>query len=420
MSLADRSDAMQPCRPATRAVRAGIDRDAAFGAVVPPLVLSSNFSFAGFAQKRQYDYTRSGNPTRDLLGDALAELEGGAGGVVTATGMGAITLVLQALLRPGDRIVVPHDCYGGSWRLFDALAAKGQFALVTADLTDPRALTAALGNAEDGTAPKLVWIETPSNPLLRITDLRFVIDAAHRAGALAVVDNTFLSPALQVPIAGFGADAVVHSTTKYINGHSDVVGGAVVARTAELHQQFTWWANCLGLTASPFDSFLALRGLRTLDARLRVHQENASAIALQLDAHPAVAQVHFPGLASHPQHALAARQQQGFGAMLSVELGGEDAAAQEAAVRAFVDGLQCFTLAESLGGVESLIAHPATMTHAAMAPEARTQAGISDGLLRLSVGIEALEDLQADLAAALEHAQQASAACTRKRASVES
>ncbi len=416
MSLADRSDTTQPCRHATRAVRAGIDRDAAFGAVVPPLVLSSNFSFAGFGEKRQYDYTRSGNPTRDLLGEALAQLEGGAGGVVTATGMGAITLVLQALSQPGDRLVVPHDCYGGSWRLFNALAAKGQFELVTADLTDPRALTAALGNAEDGTAPKLVWIETPSNPLLRITDLRFVIDAAHRAGALAVVDNTFLSPALQVPIADFGADAVVHSTTKYINGHSDVVGGAVVARTAELHQQFTWWANCLGLTASPFDSFLTLRGLRTLDARLRVHQENASAIAVQLEAHPAVAQVHFPGLVSHPQHALAARQQRGFGAMLSVELGGDDAAAQEAAVRAFVDGLQCFTLAESLGGVESLIAHPATMTHAAMSAQARAHAGISDGLLRLSVGIEALEDLQADLAAALERARQALAARVQKRA----
>ena len=402
------------CRRATRAVRAGIDRDCAFGAVVPPLVLSTNFSFAGFGQKRQYDYTRSGNPTRDLLGDALAELEGGAGGVVTATGMGAITLVLQTLLQPGDRIVVPHDCYGGSWRLFNALAAKGQFELVTSDLTDPRALAAALGGAGEGTAPTVVWIETPSNPLLRITDLRFVIDAAHRAGALAVVDNTFLSPALQLPIADFGADAVVHSTTKYINGHSDVVGGAVLARTPELHERFTWWANCLGLTASPFDSFLTLRGLRTLDARLRVHQENAAAIALQLEAHPAVAQVHFPGLPSHPQHALAARQQHGFGAMLGVELAGGDAAAQEAAVRAFVDGLQCFTLAESLGGVESLIAHPATMTHAAMTAEARAHAGISDGLLRLSVGIEALHDLEADLDRALERAIQALAAHARK------
>ena len=386
----------RPCRPATRAVRAGIDRDTAFGAVTPPLVLSSNFSFAGFNDKRKYDYTRSGNPTRDLLGEALAELEGGAGGVVTSTGMSAITLVLHALLEPGDRIVVPHDGYGGSWRLFNALAKKGHFELVTADLTDPRALAEALREP-----PKVVWIETPSNPLLRITDLRFVIEAVHKAGALVVVDNTFLSPALQNPIAAFGADLVVHSTTKYINGHSDVVGGAVVSATAELQEQLTWWANALGLTGSPFDSFLTLRGLRTLDARLRVHQENAGALAEWLEVQPAVAAVHYPGLASHPGHALAARQQTGFGAMLSIELAGGGHVAVEQVVRAFVDGLQCFTLAESLGGVESLIAHPATMTHAAMAPEARATAGISDGLLRLSVGIEALEDLQADLAAAL-------------------
>ena len=381
------------CHPATAAVRAGIDRDTAFGAVTPPIVLSSNFSFDGFGNKRQYDYTRSGNPTRDLLGDALAELEGGAGGVVVSTGMAAITLVLQ-LLEPGDRIVVPHDCYGGSWRLFNALAKKGHFELITADLTDPRSLADALAQS-----PKLVLIETPSNPLLRVTDLRFVIDAAHRAGALTVVDNTFLSPALQTPIA-FGADVVLHSTTKYINGHSDVVGGAVVAKTAELHERFIWWANALGITGSPFDSFLTLRGLRTLDARLRVHQENAIAIAEQLDAHPAVAKVHYPGLASDPGHALAARQQTGFGAMLSLELDGD-----VEVVRAFVDGLEHFTLAESLGGVESLVAHPASMTHAAMTPEARAAAGIPDGLLRLSVGIEALQDLQADLAGALSRAQ---------------
>ena len=402
------------CRaPATRAVRAGIDRDTAFGAVTPPLVLSSNFSFAGFNDKRHYDYTRSGNPTRDLLGDALAELEGGTGGTITSTGMAAITLVLHALLQPGDRIVVAHDGYGGSWRLFKALAAKGLFELVLADLTDPRALTAALDPA-----PKVVWIETPSNPLLRVTDLRFVIDAAHRAGAIAVVDNTFLSPALQNPISDFGADVVVHSTTKYINGHSDVVGGAVVAASPGLHEQFTWWANCLGITGSPFDSFLTLRGLRTLDARIRVHQENATAIAAQLDAHPAVARVYFPGLESHPGHALAARQQKGFGAMLSVELDGDavqNGAVQEQVVRAFLDGLQCFTLAESLGGVESLVAHPATMTHAAMSAEARAEAGISDGLLRLSVGIEALADLQADIKAALQRAQVVIEDCRRKQ-----
>ncbi|GAA5078069.1 O-succinylhomoserine (thiol)-lyase [Lysobacter panacisoli] len=388
----------------TAAVRAGIDRDVAFGAVTPPIVLSSNFSFAGFNEKRTYDYTRSGNPTRDLLGEALAELEGGAGGVVTATGMGAITLLLHALLKPGDRLVVPHDGYGGSWRLFNALAKKGAFELITADLTDPRALTEALANG-----PTVVWIETPSNPLLRITDLRFVIEAAQAKGALTVVDNTFLSPALQQPLA-FGADFVVHSTTKYINGHSDVVGGAVVARDAEQHQQLVWWANALGLTGSPFDSFLTLRGLRTLDARLRVHQENTQALVALLDAHPAVLTVHYPGLESHPGHALAARQQDGFGAMLSVELdGGVDA------VRAFLDGLECFTLAESLGGVESLIAHPATMTHAAMSAEAREAAGIGDGLLRLSVGIEHVDDLVSDIAAALERAEQAVAIAERAK-----
>jgi cystathionine gamma-synthase len=249
-----------------------------------------------------------------------------------------------------------------------------------------------------------VWIETPSNPLLRITDLRLVINAAHAAGALAVADNTFLSPALQRPIVDFGADVVVHSTTKYINGHSDVVGGAAVAKDADVHAQLAWWANALGLTGSPFDSFLTLRGLRTLDARLRVHQENTQALVALLDGHPAVRAVHYPGLPSHPGHALAARQQHGFGAMLSVDLAGG-----EAAVRAFVDGLRYFTLAESLGGVESLVAHPATMTHAAMSAEARAAAGISDGLLRLSVGIEHVDDLLADLADALARAQAAGA-----------
>jgi cystathionine gamma-synthase len=379
---------------ATRAVRAGIDSDTAYGAVTPPIVLSSNFSFAGFGEKRKYDYTRSGNPTRDLLGEALAELEGGAGGVVTSTGMSAITLLLHALLKQGERLVVPHDAYGGSWRLFNALANKGAFELSTVDLTDPRALAEALA-----LKPAVVWIETPSNPLLRITDLRFVIEAAHAAGARVVVDNTFLSPALQRPIE-FGADYVIHSTTKYINGHSDVVGGAVVAKDAEQHQQLVWWANALGLTGSPFDSFLTLRGLRTLDARLRVHQENTHALIALLQDHPAVRKLHYPGLASHPGHALAARQQKGYGAMLSLELeGGEEA------VRAFVDGLAYFTLAESLGGVESLVAHPATMTHAAMTPEARAAAGIGDGLVRLSVGIEHADDLVADIAAGLARAQ---------------
>jgi len=386
----------------TRAVRAGIDTDSQHGAVVPPLHLSTNYSFTGFNEKRAYDYSRSGNPTRDLLAEALADLEKGTSAVVTASGMAAVALALE-LVPAGGKVLAAHDCYGGTWRLLDAWAKKGRFEVRFADLTDPTTLAAGLADK-----PALVWVETPSNPLLRITDIRHVAQAAHAAGALCVVDNTFLSPALQQPLA-LGADVVVHSTTKYINGHSDVVGGAVIAREPAVAEKLQWWGNCLGLTGAPFDSWLTLRGLRTLSARLRAHQENAAAIADLLNEHPAVTRVFYPGLASHPQHALAKRQQSGFGAMLSFELeGGEDA------VRAFLDGLQCITLAESLGGVESLIAHPATMTHAAMAPEARRAAGISDTLLRLSVGIEDIADLLRHLRAALVRAD----AVSRKRVAV--
>lgn len=377
---------------ATRAVRAGIETDTQHGAVVPPLHLSTNYTFAGFGRKREYDYSRSGNPTRDQLALALTDLEGGAGGVVTASGMAAVALALE-LVRPGGRIVAAHDCYGGTWRLLDAWAKKARFSVDFVDLTDPVRLAIALAEQ-----PALVWVETPSNPLLRITDIRHVAQAAHAAGALCVVDNTFLSPALQQPLA-LGADVVVHSTTKYINGHSDVVGGAVVARDAGVAEQLKAWANCLGLTGAPFDSYLTLRGLRTLGPRLRAHCDNAARIAQLLDAHPAVSRVYWPGLETHPGHALAARQQHGFGAMLSFELaGGVDA------IAAFVEGLEFFSLAESLGGVESLIAHPATMTHASMAAEARRHAGISDDLLRVSVGIEDGGDLCRDLEAALQRA----------------
>ncbi len=377
---------------ATRAVRAGIETDTQHGAVVPPLHLSTNYTFAGFGRKREYDYSRSGNPTRDQLALALTDLEGGAGGVVTASGRAAVALVLE-LVRPGGRIVAAHDCYGGTWRLLDAWAKKARFSVDFVDLTDPVQLAIALAEQ-----PALVWVETPSNPLLRITDIRHVAQAAHAAGALCVVDNTFLSPALQQPLA-LGADVVVHSTTKYINGHSDVVGGAVVARDAGVAEQLKAWANCLGLTGAPFDSYLTLRGLRTLGPRLRAHCDNAARIAQLLDAHPAVSRVYWPGLDAHPGHALAARQQHGFGAMLSFELaGGVDA------IAAFVEGLEFFSLAESLGGVESLIAHPATMTHASMAAEARRNAGISDDLLRVSVGIEEGDDLCRDLEAALQRA----------------
>ncbi len=391
---------MRAISDCTRAVRAGIESDTQHGAVVPPLHLSTNFSFAALGEKRRYDYSRSGNPTRDQLGAALAELEHGHAAVITASGMAAVALALE-LVPAGGRVLAAHDCYGGTWRLLDAWARKGRFQLGFADLSDPAALAAGLQ-----CRPDLVWVETPSNPLLRITDIRHVAKAAHAAGALCLVDNTFLSPALQKPL-DLGADVVLHSTTKYINGHSDVVGGAVVARDPAVAESLAWWGNCLGLTGAPFDSFLTLRGLRTLDVRLRAHQENAIRLAQCLAEDPAVTQVFYPGLASHPQHALAARQQSGFGAMLSFELAGG-----EAAIRAFVDGLECFCLAESLGGVESLVAHPASMTHASMAPEARQRAGISDGLLRLSVGIEQGEDLLADVTAGLERAR---TACDRTR-----
>ncbi|HSR00411.1 MAG TPA: cystathionine gamma-synthase [Sphingomicrobium sp.] len=370
----------------TRAVRAGIDIDASFGAVVPPLVLSANFSFEAFDRKRRYDYSRSGNPTRDQLGDALASLEGGAGAVVTATGIAAIALVIHTLLKPGDRLLIPHDCYGGSWRLFTALAAKGAFDLDTCDLTDVVAMQAAIERK-----PTLVWVETPSNPLLRITDIAAVSALAKAVGALVVVDNTFLSPALQCPIE-HGADIVIHSTTKYINGHSDVVGGAAIARDAALLEQLAWWGNALGVTASPFDCYMTLRGLRTLPARLAIQQQNCAAIAEFLLDTCEVRTVHYPALPDHPGNSIAARQQRGAGAMLSFELAGG-----EKSVKAFVEGLTCFTLAESLGAVESLVAHPATMTHAAMSEEARVRAGIAPGLLRLSVGLEHLDDLLADI-----------------------
>ncbi len=387
--------ASAPMQQQTQAVRAGLECDDATGCVVPPIHLTSTFAFRGFGEKRGYDYTRSGNPTRDLLAQAIAELEQGAGAVVTATGMAAITLVGH-LLPVGARIVVPHDCYGGTYRLFDAWQRRGEMQVEFVNFGDEPAVRAALARPT-----ALLWIETPSNPLLRITDIQRFATLGHESGALVVVDNTFLSPVWQQPFA-LGADLVVHSTTKYLNGHSDVVGGAVVARTLAHHEQLAWWANCLGVTGAPFDSFMTLRGIRTLHARLEHHERNAQALAPWLALQPNVTRVYYPGLASHPGHALARRQQRGMGAVVTIELaGGHDA------VRAFVAGLKCFSLAESLGGVESLVAHPATMTHAAMDASARLHAGLTDGLVRLSIGIEALEDLRGDLAAALQRAAQA-------------
>ena len=375
--------------PRTRAVRAGLESDPTTGAVVPPIHLSSTFAFPSFGVKGRYDYSRSGNPTRDLLAEAVADLEGGAGAVVTGSGMGAIALVGQ-ILKQGARIIVPHDCYGGTFRLFSAWQRRGDFRVEFVDFGNDSAWRNALSTSAD-----LVWVESPSNPLLRITDIREVAKVAHAAGAKVAVDNTFLSPVLQQPLS-LGADLVVHSMTKYLNGHSDVISGAVVAATPEDATQLAWWANALGMTGTAFDSFLVLRGLRTLHARMAIHEQNANGLAAWLQSQAGVARVLYPGLPDHPGHATARAQQSGFGAIVTIELAGG-----LPAVEKFVGELQLFSLAESLGGVESLVAHPATMTHAAMEPAARAAAGLTDGLLRLSVGIEALDDLREDLAQAL-------------------
>ena len=370
---------------ATTAVRAGINSDKHHGAVVAPIHLSSTYSLKAFNEKRQFDYSRTGNPTRTTFAEAIAVLEQGKVGIVTSTGMSAVHLICQ-LLSIDDSVVIPHDCYGGSFRLFTHLAKRGQFKLIVVDQNDEVALANALDEE-----PKLVLVETPSNPLLRLVDIEKIAKACHGVGALVAVDNTFLSPVLQQPLL-LGADIVFHSTTKYINGHSDVVGGVLVTKEQELGEQLAWWANCIGITGSAFDSFLALRGLKTLPIRMKQHQVNANAVAQFLIEHPAIEKVYFPGLIDHPGHQIAKRQQSDFGAMMSFEIkGGVEA------VKVLFDNLDLFTLAQSLGGVESLISHPSTMTHAGMEIAAQLEAGITQSLVRLSVGIEDIDDIISDL-----------------------
>lgn len=379
----------------TRGLRTGLGRDTAHRAVVPPVHLSTNYVFDGLDGRGDYDYSRSGNPTRDLLAEALATLEGGAGAVVTNSGMAAVTLAVNTFVRGGGRVVAPHDCYGGTWRQLVWLADKGVLEVDFVDLTDPDSAREALSRPAD-----LVLVETPSNPLMRVSDIGLASELAHAQGAVVAVDNTFCSPVLQRPL-DLGSDLVLHSTTKFLNGHSDVVGGAVIARSQEHAEQLRGWGNCLGLTAGALDSYLVLRGLRTLDARMRVHEQNTRAVVELLTSHPAVAAVHHPSLPDHPGHALARRQQPGgFGSLLSFELHGG-----RAAVERFSDGLKLLLLAESLGGVETLVCHPATMTHASMPPEVQQAAGLTESLVRMSVGIEGAEDLVADLRAALDRAQ---------------
>ena len=297
--------------PQTIAAANGIGKDSAFGAVTPPIYLTSTFTFEDFDHARAYDYTRAGNPTRNVLADTVAQLEGGAGAVVVSSGMAAIDLAL-ASLEPGDLVVAPHDCYAGTWRLLNGRQAKRQFDVLFIDLANEPTLAAALARK-----PKIVLIESPSNPLMRVVDIRKTAALARTAGAKTVVDNTFLSPALQQPIK-LGADIVVHSTTKFLNGHSDVVGGVVVAATQKDVDELVSWANVTGVTGSPFNSYLTLRGVRTLFVRVEQQQKTAAAIAEFLKHHPAVGAVHYPGLRDHPGHEIAKAQQSGFGSMLSL------------------------------------------------------------------------------------------------------
>ncbi len=369
----------------TEAVRAGIESDQQYGAIIPPLYLTTNYSFSGFNKKREFDYCRSGNPGRQTLEQALTRLELGKGATITSSGMAAVLLPLQ-LVKPGDLVIVPHDCYGGSYRLFSTLASKGHFDLTFIDQNDELQLKAAFAKK-----PKLIWIETPSNPLLRVVDIEKISRLAKQQDCLVVVDNTFLTPVFQQPLS-LGADIVVHSTTKYINGHSDVVGGAVICKHKDIGDELAWWANCLGITGAPFDSFLTLRGLRTLPVRIKQHQQNTDTLVAFLQSSPLVSRIFYPGLKSHPGHAIAKKQQSGFGGIVSFELEGNIAD-----IAVFVEALKLFSLAESLGGVESLVCHPATMTHAAMDEAARTTAGISESLIRLSIGIEDENELINDL-----------------------
>ncbi|EPB9465917.1 O-succinylhomoserine (thiol)-lyase [Vibrio sp. 1727] len=386
---------MSTRKPATIAVRTGIESDSQYHAVVPPIYLSTNYGFPAFGEVPKYDYTRSGNPNRGLLESALSELESGKGAVVTNCGTSALNLWVSAFLGPDDLIIAPHDCYGGTYRLFNTRANKGDFKVQFVDQSDEQALDAALAQK-----PKLILLETPSNPLVRVVDIAATCEKAKQIGALVAVDNTFLTPVYQKPLE-LGADFVIHSTTKYINGHSDVIGGVIITNTEAHAEELAWWGNCIGATGTPFDSYMTLRGIRTLAARMRVHEESSQQVLAYLQKQASVKTIYHPSLPEHPGHDIAKKQQTGFGSMLSFEFAGSFEQ-----LKVFVKELQLFSLAESLGGVESLICHPASMTHRAMGEEALAEAGVSHQLLRLSVGLEDAQDLITDLEQAFAKATQ--------------
>ena len=373
----------------TKAIHCGVDKDSAYNSVITPIYQTSTFRFEEIGKTKGYDYTRTSNPTRKALEENIAALEGGVAAVATATGMSAITTVLH-LFKSGDHIICTNDCYGGTERLLRTYKELFGFDVTYVDMGCLDLVQAAI---QPNT--KAFWIETPSNPLLNIVDIRALSTLAHAHSALSIVDNTFLSPVNQRPFE-LGADVIVHSTTKYLNGHSDVVGGAVVSNTRELADRVQWLCNALGQGAAPFDCWLVLRGIKTLTARLKEHEHNAGLVAEFLEQHPNVEKVFYPGLAGHPQHELAKKQQYGFGGMVSFEVKG---GIEE--VNHILRSVKVFALAESLGGIESLIDHPVTMTHASMRPDLRDAAGINERIIRLSVGIEDVRDLIEDLEQAL-------------------
>ena len=379
----------RPLGFATRAIQGGRPVDDAASALNVPIYLSSTYAHSSPGVHRGYDYTRSGNPTRSAYESCVADLEGGRFGFAFASGCAATATVMH-LVKAGEHVVASDDLYAGTPRLFDQVLAGQGLRFTYLDLSDPNALTAAMRPET-----RLVWVETPTNPLLKLVDIRAVAKIAQAHGALLAVDNTFMSPWFQRPLA-LGADIVVHSTTKYVNGHSELVGGAVVVDDEALAEKLAFLSNAVGCVQSAFDAYLCLRSLKTLALRMQAHERNAQAAARFLEGHPKVEKIIYPGLPSHPQHRLAARQMSGFGGMITFCIRGGLAAATR-----FLEQVALFTLAESLGGVESLIEHPAIMTHASMPPERRAALGIDEGLIRLSVGIETQADILADLEQAL-------------------
>ena len=376
----------------TQCVHVGVDKDSTYNSCITPIYPTSTFRWDDLQTNKGFDYTRSGNPTRQALEENIAALEGGIDCKATCTGMAAITCAMY-LFKPGDHIIASHDIYGGTFRLFYRVLSDYGLTFSFIDMSDAANVRAALTPQT-----KCIWIETPSNPLLNLVDMAAITSVAKEAGVTTIADNTFLSPYLQRPFE-FGVDVVVHSTTKYLNGHSDVVGGAVVTRHQAQAERIAFIHNALGLGCSPFDAWLVLRGIKTLGLRMEAHQRGAMVLAKMLSEHPKVERVYYPGLPSHPQHELAKRQQRGFGAMLSFDIKGGRAQAEKV-----LTGTRYFQLAISLGGVESLMEYPETMSHASMTPEARQAAGITDKTIRVSVGIENPDDLVEDMWQALDRA----------------